>query len=277
MKHIDIEREIREGNVKALKKLPNFLIRIIERIIYQDKTNAIFDACEGLEGVDFQNKLIEIFKLKLDIQGQENLPDQSKVILFANHPFGILDGMIASKITLDKYGDFKGIGNDAFRFVPNLKPYVVNVNAYGRTSKESINELEEALKSDVAINHFPAGEVSRHYQGKIQDREWRKSLVSRAVAHKRDLVPLFFYGRNSRLFYAINLIRRLFFIKLNLELSLLPHEMFNKKGKTIKVLIGKPIPYTVFNDKLKHAEWTEKVKRYLYEIGKNADTEKEFC
>jgi len=267
MKYIDLEKEIKEGNIKALKRLPKFMINIIKRIIYEDKINDILDKCQGLEGVSFQNKLIEIFNIKLEVIGIENMPKDSRNIFFANHPFGVMDGMIISKIVLDHYGNFKGIGNDAFKFVPNLKPYVAVVNAYGQTSKDGITELENVFKSDVAVTHFPAGEVSRHYKRKIQDREWRKSLVSRAVAHKRNLVPFYFYGRNSRLFYAINLLRRAIFIKLNIELALLPHEMFNKRNKTIKVKIAKPIPYSTFSKKHSPKVWTEKVKEYVYEMG----------
>ena len=134
---------------------------------------------------------------------------------------------------------------------------------------ERITELENIFKSHVAITHFPAGEVSRFYNGKIQDREWRKSLVSRSVAHQRDLVPVFFYGKNSRLFYGINLVRRALGIKLNIELALLPHEMFNKKNKTLKVRIGKPIPYTTFTKQFSQQEWTAKVRNHVYNLEQN--------
>lgn len=271
-KHLDLAKAIRESDSKLLRRLPGFIINFLRKVVHEDDINNLLVKVDGLEGVDFHNAVLKEFNIKIDIEGLENIPENGKAFFFANHPYGVADGLILTKIVLDKFGTFKGIGNEAFKYVPALKPYIAVVNAYGTTSKEYIMALEEVFASDLPITHFPAGEVSRKYHGKIQDREWRKSLVSKAVAHNRDLVPFFFHGYNSKLFHGISNIRRMLGIKLNFELALLPHEFFNKRNKTIKVTIGKPISYEVFDKRFNHQEWTDKVREHLYSLEKEPNS-----
>jgi len=242
MKHIDLAKSIKESDSDFLKKFPCFIVRILERIIKQDELNYVIEKYKKSEGADFHRGIIKEFNLTLDVEGLENLPENCKCFFLSNHPFGIVDGLILTKTVIEKYGTFKAIGNESFQFVPNLRPYIALVNPYGMSSKTYVTELEKVYQSDVAITHFPAGEVSRRYNGRIQDREWHKSFVTRAVSCQRDIVPFYFHGRNSNLFYGINIVRRALGIKTNIELALLPRELFLKRNKTIKFKIGKPIP-----------------------------------
>jgi putative hemolysin len=267
MEYIDISKIIRESDSKFLKRLPSFVIGILKRVIREKEMNRILAKCEHQEGYPFLVKMIEEFALKLEIEGLENLPPTSRCIFAANHPFGIADGLILTHTVAGKYGSLKAIGNDAFMFLQPLRPYIFAVNVFGMNTKECISALDELYTSDTAITHFPAGEVSRRYSGKIQDCAWQKSFVSKAVSHKRDIVPIHFFGKNSRLFYFVSGLRKLLGIKLTLELILLPHEMFNKRGKTIHVAIGRPIPYSTLDKRFTHQEWTKKIREYTYLLG----------
>jgi putative hemolysin len=222
-------------------------------------------------GVSFQPKVIEEFNLTLDIQGLENLPDTSRCFFAANHPFGIIDGLILTYIVGQKYGDLRAIGNDAFLFVPNLRPLIAAVNVYGRCPKKYVAELDKIYESDVAITHFPAGEVSRILKGKVQDSPWQKSFITKAIHNQRDVVPVFFEGKNSGLFYFIYRMRRFLFIKTNLELILLPREMFRKRNQKIRVVIGKPISWKQFGSSKTHHQWAQKVRDYVYCLGVKTD------
>ncbi len=268
MKYIDIEKGIADSNSKLLKKLPRFIILLLKKIVHEDDLNRILEKYKDCQGVEFHNNVIKELNLTVKAEGIENLPPHAKCFFVSNHPFGIIDGMVLTKTILDKYGDFKGIGNEAFQYIPNLKPYIAIVNAYGQSPKNYVVELEKVYNSDIAITHFPAGEVSRHYHGKIQDRDWMKSFISKSVSCQRDVVPFYFEGRNSNLFYSINLIRRALGIKLNIELMLLPSEFFKKRNSTVKVKIGKPIPWQTFDSTNSQVEWAQKVKEQVYSMGK---------
>jgi putative hemolysin len=264
MKYIDLSAAVREHFPRFANISPKFVLRFMEWVICQDKLNVILNKYSHLEGTDFHIKVIEELKIKVEIEGLENLPDKSQCFFASNHPFGIIDGMILTKIVGEKYGDFKAIGNDAFMLIPSLRAHIATVNVYGQSSKQSVTELQKLYDSEIAITHFPAGEVSRLYYGKVQDKKWHKSFISKAISSKRDIVPFYFYGSNSVLFHCISLLRRIFFIKANIELILLPREFFKKYGKTIKVKIGKPISYSQFDSTQTHFQWAQKVRNYVY-------------
>lgn len=271
-KYIDIESTLRDSGSAIFKKLPRFVIRLIARIVCEDELNRILNAYGQLSTREFEDKIIEEFNLDIRIKGLENLPESGKCFFAGNHPFGIIDGLIITHTVSGKYGTLKAIGNDAFMFIPPLRPFIAAVNVYGRNQKEVVRQLEELFASETSVTHFPAGEVSRFYNWKIQDNIWQKSFISKSITHQRNIVPFYFQGRNSILFYSIFIIRKIFGIKANIELILLPREMFKKRGKTFEVTIGKPISHSSFDNRFTHNDWCRKVREYTYSLRKNPNS-----
>ena len=263
---IDIEHIIKEGDSRLLKRLPRFVIKIIAKIIRQNELNEIIDKFSDYEGADFARKAIEHIDVKVDIEGLENLPDDGRCFFVANHAFGLLDGMILLSTTGEKYGEIRATGNEVIALVPNLQSVIINISVFGKNPKKYFVELNKLFASDFPITHFPFGFVSRISKLKVQDKFWKKSFITKAILNKRDVVPIKICGRNSNLFYAIYIFRQIFRIKTNIELVLLPREFFRKRGKTIKVKIGKPIHYQEFNDTLKHWDWAQKVRLLVYDL-----------
>jgi putative hemolysin len=264
--YISIQKLIKESDSKLLKRMPLFIIWLIQNIIRQDEINRILNKFAAYEGIDFLPKIIEELNLKVIIEGKENLPENGRCFFVANHPFGIVDGLVLTNTVAGKYGSFKAIGNEVFALVPHLKPIIANVSVFGTNPRNYLLELEKVFASDLPITHFPAGLVSRLKSGKIEDSSWHKSFITKAVEHQRNIVPLYFYGRNSHLFYMIYVGRKALGIKTKLELVLLLREIFNKKNKTIKVKIGSPISYQTFNNTKTHAEWAQYVKVQVYNL-----------
>jgi len=269
-KYIDIIRIIDESKSELLRNLPRFIKKIIAKIIRQNEINRILGKYPDATGIDFLEVVIKEFNLELEIEGKENLPENGRCFFVANHPMGVIDGLVLTSTVVEKYGSFKAIANEAFLFLPQLRALMAAVNVFEPTSREYVRALDDIYNSEISITHFPAGEVSRIYNWKIQDSLWQKSFIKKAISSKRDIVPFYFYDRNSWLFYMIYLVRQLFRIKLNLELILLPHEMFRKRNKKIKVKIGKPIQYQMFDRSLSHLEWAQKARSYVYDLGINS-------
>ncbi|HPK39915.1 MAG: hypothetical protein BWX93_01917 [Bacteroidetes bacterium ADurb.Bin139] len=265
-KYIDIEKTIRESNSELLARIPPFTIKWIQSIVKQNEINHILNKYSGCSGKDFLDKILEEFNVTIEVEGKENLPENGKCFFVANHPYGILDGLVLTHIVSGKYGRLKAIANDAFMLVPQLHPFIAAVNVYDRSSKAYVKALDDTFAMDIPITHFPAGEVSRVYNKKIQDTVWRKSFIRKAISNDRAIVPIYIYGRNSVLFYTIFLFRRLFHIEVNLELMLLPREIFRKRNKTVKVVIGKPIPHKVFVNSTTHEDWAQEVRSRVYNL-----------
>jgi putative hemolysin len=266
LEYINLDEIIKSSDSKMLKRLPKFAVRALKRIICQDELNVILNKYANDIGISFLAKMIDELNLTLEVEGKENLPESGKCFFAANHPFGIADGLVLTYLVSEKYGDLKAIGNEAFMYIPNLRPLIAAVNVFGQNPKDYIEELEKVFQSDIPITHFPAGEVSRVYHRKIQDNSWQKSFITKSVAANRPIVPIHFYGRNSRKFYAIFLIRRCLGIKLNIELMLLPSELLLKKNKTIKVKIGKPILPGTFDKSKNAGQWAQYLKEQVYNL-----------
>ncbi len=128
IKYIDLAKIIQEGTSRRLKKLPHFAVRLFAKIIKQDEINYILNKYTEYTGAEFLPKIIEEFNLKLEIEGKENLPENGKCFFVANHPFGIIDGLILTLTVSQKYGTLKAIANDSFMFVPQLRPFIAAEN-----------------------------------------------------------------------------------------------------------------------------------------------------
>lgn len=266
VKYIDIKRVLAGSGSKRLSSLPDFITGIIAKIICQDEMNRIMNKYSDKIGNEFLPEVIKELKIKVEITGEENLPENGRCFFVANHPFGILDGLILTRIITRKYGSVKAIANEAFLYVPQLRPFIAAVNVFDGSSRDYLQALEEVYQQDVPISHFPSGEVSRRYHGKFQDCDWQKSFITKSISSQRDVVPIRFEGRNSNLFFFIYIFRNFFGIKANIELILLPSELFRKKGQTIRVIIGKPIPWQTFDKSHSHFEWAQRVKAVVYSM-----------
>ena len=226
------------------RKLPQSLIRLLERLIHQDEITDILDRYGHLEGVDFMTALVGYFHVDIDWNGADRLPSYKRCLFVSNHPLGGLDGICLSHLIGSHYdSDVRYIVNDILFHLRPLRKIFVPVNTRGRQKRESIDRLQEALESDLPVISFPAGFCSRLIEGKVQDTPWKKSFVRQAYANKRDIVPLFFDGLNSTRFYRIERLRQLLGLKFNIGMALLPDEMFRSKGRRFRVFAGRPIPW----------------------------------
>ncbi len=265
---INVKQQIKNSNSKLLRALPDVIIRLLEKIVHQNEMNEILTKYSDDIGINFLPKILEEMNIKLDVDGYNNLPENGKCFFVANHPFGIVDGLILTSIVSAKYGEFKAIGNDLFMLIPQLRPLIAAVNVFGTNKRDYLLELDKVFNSDIPITHFPAGLVSRMHKMRVVDSKWQKSFIHKTIECKRDIVPFYFYGRNSNLFYFIYLLRKSLGIKATIELALLPHEFFNKRNKVIKVKIGKPISYLHFQDMTNQLDAAQEVKSIVYSLSK---------
>jgi putative hemolysin len=165
-----------------------------------------------------------------------------------------------------KLGKFKFLSNDILMTIPNLKDIFVPVNKHGGHSRQAARLLLEAYNADQQILIFPAGLASRKIKGQIMDLDWKKHFITKAIKHKRDVIPIFIHGRNSNRFYRLAKLRKFFRIKWNLEMFFLPDETVRHRNTELPIYFGKPIPYTVFDKSKTQKEWADWVKEKVYKL-----------
>ena len=255
--------------------VPDFLIRYLERIVHIKQMNAFLRTHTTERDYDFIRVVLdeELDGCTATIDGKENIPtDDRPVIFVSNHPLGGLDGMLIAQAIHDAHASIrplKVIVNDLLMHMEPLAGLWAPVNKVGRLSREQALEQQRMWESGVDVLTFPAGLCSRlqRIDGKwqIRDLEWQKNFVQRAREYKRDIVPIYFEGRNSKFFYTLAYIRKLLGIKLNIEMLYLVDEMYGAHGKHFKVHVLPPISYTMFDNTKTPKEWAQVVKSIVYE------------
>lgn len=266
---IDIKQVLQQKAPSASKKIPSFLVNYLIKTIHQDELNDILHRYKDKEGVDFMQELINYFDLTLELIHPENIPNEGRYIFASNHPLGGLDGICLSAIIGEHFqGHIKYLVNDLLLYLTNLRTIFVPINKHGAQGRDNAMLIEQAYASENQIITFPAGLCSRKTGGKIQDLEWKKSFIQKAIAYQRDIVPIYFEGQNSDFFYRIANLRKRLGIRMNYEMIYLPDEMFRSKHKTFRIHFGEPIPWQTFDNRKKATEWAEWVKQVVYKLNR---------
>jgi 1-acyl-sn-glycerol-3-phosphate acyltransferase len=263
---IDVDQVLRTRLSKHYRYIPRFAVRWLERTICQDRLNTILTKMAGKDGVDAADAALDEMDITVNQTGLERLP-QGRYLFVSNHPLGGLDGLALISLLGNRYDhQIKFMVNDLLMAVEPLRDVFLPVNKYGKQSRVSATQIEEALASDKQFITFPAGLCSRMQpDGTIADLPWQKAAVAHAVNYHRDIVPIYFNARNSNFFYRFAKWRKRLGIKFNIELIFLPKEMLKQSGSTLHAIIGEPIPWTSF-DLSKSKQEAARLRDIVYQM-----------
>ncbi len=262
---IDIDNVIKSKSEKLYGRIPGFIIKWLKRTVHQDEINDILDKCGDLEGVAFIDRALEIMNISYDLHHSDRIEENKNYLFVSNHPLGGLDGLIAMSALGKIHPDMKVVVNDLLMHLSPIKSLFLPINKHGNMSKEYASRLHEAYSSSSPIYNFPAGLCSRLIDGEIKDPEWKKTFVTQAIKYNREIVPVYFSGRNSMFFYRLSKVRKFLGIKFNIEMLYLPDEMFRQKGGHFDIVIGTPIDPSSLKGK-NAREMTEMIRRTSYEL-----------
>lgn len=196
-------------------------------------------------GRDFWQVIVERYGLTLDVIGGSlaDIPANGPLILIANHPYGILDGLMMGHILSRlRGGDFRILAHRIFRRAEALDRVILPVDFDEtkealRTNLETRSAALEFLGRGGAIGIFPGGTVSTAQRpfGQAMDPVWRGFTAKMIARSDATVVPIFFDGRNSRLFQVAS------HLNYTLRLALLIKEFRARVDAPVRVVIGKPI------------------------------------
>ncbi|MCV6584655.1 MAG: lysophospholipid acyltransferase family protein [Marinibacterium sp.] len=221
-------------------------------------------------GRDFWAVMVERYGLTLDVVGGslDMIPKEGPLILIANHPYGILDGMMMGHILSEVRGDFRILAHRVFRKAEELNRIILPI---------SFDETKEAMKLNLAtrktaldylgdggaIGIFPGGTVSTALKpfDHPMDPGWR-SFTARMVAKSRaTVVPMFFDGHTTRLFHIAS------HLHYTLRMGLLIREFKKRVDTPVRVVIGKPITRDVLDPMAKDSRvMMDTLRRATYEL-----------
>jgi 1-acyl-sn-glycerol-3-phosphate acyltransferase len=263
---VDVRKVFADKNPRMARLLPGFIYRYIERIVWQDWINNFLEHNRGKTGLDFIHAIFDEFNTKINIKGEENIPRKGRYIFASNHPLGGFDGVILIDAVSRYLGESKFLVNDILMNLRPMDDLFVPINKHGSQSKDNALMIEELFRSDIQILTFPSGMVSRKIKGVITDLQWKKNFISKAIQYQRDVVPVYFSGKNSNFFYNLSNIRTFLGIKWNLEMFYLVDESMKHRNSEITVAFGPPVQWTTFDKSKTHQEWADFVREKVYSL-----------
>jgi len=172
----------------------------------------------------------------------KNVPLEGPCVVFANHPFGMLDGIMMAALLLRLRPDVKMLANQLLGCMDELAPYCVLVDnmmgeGHENANRKGIREALDWVKAGHLLIVFPAGEVaswSRHHR-RVLDPQWNRNMARIARMTHAKSIPAFISGANSVGFHLAGMINP------RLRTLFLPHELINKYGRRMEIRFGAPV------------------------------------
>ncbi len=224
----------------------------------------------------FWTDVLEIMNIKIKNKSKNKIeiPQSGPLMIIANHPFGIIDGLILCSIVSKIRNDFKIMTHETLKFLPQLETYILPVDFSGndkKTIKNNLNTANKArqhLKNKGVLIIFPSGSVStaKDLKSDAHDDEWKTFPAKLLHQTKTDVLPVYFDGKNGLLFH-------LFASKIKsstLKYSSYIHETRKKIGKEISIYFGSIIIY----ESISHLTDRHKLTEYLKNMTYNLKNEK---
>lgn len=248
------------------------LIRAIERLTGCRRLERIYDTVLETEPDHRQLWQAALRHLHVHVDYDANqlakVTTSGPLILVANHPYGVLDGLIICHFAALLRPDFKILINKALCQEPRVARYMLPID-FSETTEATMTNIDSkqralaTLNAGNAIVIFPAGGIATTVHGpfgRAVDLEWKLFVTKLIQMTEATVLPIYFHGQNSRLFQLAS------HMSLTLRLALIIHEVNRKVGETIRVSIGDPIPHQTLAGIRKRKELLSYLRSSIYAL-----------
>jgi putative hemolysin len=230
-------------------RLKRWFIRSMEGLAGRNRFAGLYDVWRGsIVGSSARvfGDMLDLLNLSLKVEGAwppADLPG-GPVVIVANHPFGIGDGIAVLALAEQLGRPFRVMIHNDLLKVPEMEPYALPVSFAETKEALALNmktraEAVRLLKEGTTVIVFPAGGVAtaRKVFGRAEDLPWKMFPAKLIQAAQASVIPVYFEGQNGRLFHLASKV------SLTLRLSMLIREFRKLSGSTIAARIGGIIPW----------------------------------
>jgi putative hemolysin len=189
---------------------------------------------------------LRLLDVRVDLHGFDlsRVPGEGGLLIVANHPFGILDGLAMGQFAMRLRGNGHILTNSLLCQVPEIAPHLLPVDFSGtpearRLTSATRRRAVELLAGGKVVVMFPAGNIATAnapVRGRAYDTEWHPFTGRLATIPGVTTLPVHFFGQNSRLFQVAS------HLSYPLRVALVFHETRRRMGRTLPVVLGNPIP-----------------------------------
>ncbi|MEL6258135.1 MAG: lysophospholipid acyltransferase family protein [Pseudomonadota bacterium] len=243
------------------------IVRVLETISGQPKMKKLYLRYreELSHRETFWDAAVRLLKLdvRYDAARFDKIPADGPLVIVANHPFGVLDGVMICWLIGLKRKDFKILTNSVLNQAPEVQPHILPIDfaetpVAVRTNLKTRADALAHLKDGGCIIVFPAGGISTAptaFSRAAIDDVWKPFTAKLITQSGASVTPVFFEGQNSRLFQWASHVSPV------LRLSLVFREVKRRMGDRLNVHIGE----TMTPEDLKSAGKRDQMMKFLRE------------
>jgi len=225
--------------------LTRVFVRVLEGFLGRHEMEGHYQALKA-QDIDSRMFFREAFKLTNitldgDTSSLADIPKDRPVLFIANHPFGVIDGLIMCNMALDCANDFQVVINSLLCQDRDLVPHFLPID-FSETKEAAKRNVRckqlagEALANGVPLILFPSGHVSTADApgfGDVVDAPWTTFIAKLVMQYQPTVVPVFFHGQNTRLFHVASNIAEPFRMAMHMR------EALKRFGTTVSLDVGK--------------------------------------
>jgi len=192
-------------------------------------------------GQPFWKQALDLLGINLLTKQSEisKIPKEGSLVITANHPHGLVDGMVLAELIGKVRTDYKILTRSLLTGVKQIDQFMIPVpfdheeNAL-KKSLEMRKKAMDHLEKGGVIVVFPSGKVasSETMFGNVVEGEWNPFTAKLIQKSGANVLPIFFPGANSRIYQIANQI------SATLRQGLLIYEVVHAMNKPQKPLVG---------------------------------------
>ncbi|MDK9701059.1 MAG: lysophospholipid acyltransferase family protein [bacterium] len=182
-------------------------------------------------------------KFQANAQDIKRVPKTGSLLVVANHPFGMIEGLGLFNVLQQIRPDVKFLANQMLERVPETKDFCIYVDPFSSDSSiaNNLSGIREAirwLKEGGVLVVFPAGEVAswQTTTRKVTEPVWQTTVARLQRIAQAPVLPIYIDGKNSFSFHVAGILHPI------LRTALLPRQFLNKRNQTVRLAIGNVIP-----------------------------------
>lgn len=180
---------------------------------------------------------------RIDPRDLDRIPRSGPTVAVANHPFGLLEGLVLASFMPKIRRDYKIVVNSLLAGLSDFQDRFIFVDPFGgleatRRNLRAVRASLEFVRSGGLLILFPAGEVAHldWMHRTVSDPPWHPTAARIARRAGAPVVPFYFGGANSLGFQLAGTVNP------NLRTISLFRELLNKRGRTVEIRVGRPVP-----------------------------------
>ena len=208
--------------------------------------------------------------LKTNFQEGSYIPKKGRLIVIANHAFGVADGLSICSVISKIRQDYKMVTHKVLRQADAVKDKILPIDF--NETKEAIltnintrKEAEKVLLNEGVLVLFPSGRIATkknlNKYTKADDGDWKQWVSKLILKTKTPVLPIFFDGQNSQWYHIANKLG------LTFRYSLCMYELKRKIGDNIYMYFGCLISY----DRLAKIGNIKEITNYLRSVTYSLD------